>query len=133
MLRLLVALLVALSLGAAERDVHSFANPEHVRVRHIDLDIETDFDARVIRGTATLAVERTSKDRPLVLDIRGLKIDAVEASADGATFARAAFELGKADSILGQSLTIQLPETVKAVRVTYATGPNATALQWLSP
>jgi leukotriene-A4 hydrolase len=133
--RLLVALLVALPLRAADRDAHSFANPEHVRVRHVDLDIATDFDARVIRGTATLAVERTSKDlkQPVVLDTRGLKVEAVEASADGTTFARAAFELGKADSILGQSLTIQLPETVKAVRVTYATGPNATALQWLSP
>src|SRR4051812_42414194 len=114
MSRLLVALLITLPLAAAERDVHSFATPEHVRVRHIDLDIKTDFDTRVIRGTATLAVERTSKDlkRPLVLDTRGLTIDGVEASADGATFAKAAFELGKADPILGQALTIQLPEVV---------------------
>src|SRR4051812_3191286 len=133
--RLFVALLVALPLHAAERDVHSFANPEHVRVRHVDLDLTTDFDTRAIRGTATLAVERTSKDlkQPLVLDTRGLKLNAVEASADGTTFAKAAFELGKADPVLGQALTIQIPETVKAVRVKYATGPNASALQWLTP
>src|SRR4051812_42269884 len=135
MLRLLVACLIALPLAAAERDVHSFANPEHVRVQHVDLDITTDFDARVIRGTATLTIERTSKDlkQPLVLDTRGLTTEGVEASADGTTFAKAAFELGKANPVLGQALTIQLPDTVKAVRVRYATGANATALQWLTP
>jgi leukotriene-A4 hydrolase len=120
---------------AAERDHHSFANPEHVRVNHVDLNIETDFDAKVIRGTATLRVERTSKDgkQPLILDTRGLTIAGVAASEDGRSFKDVAFKLGKVDPILGQALTIQVPEFVAAVRVQYATGPNAAALQWLSP
>src|SRR5438270_5271603 len=135
MLRILLACLFALPLAAAERDDHSFANPEHVRVRHVDLDITTDFDARTIRGTATLTVERTSKDtqQSLVLDTRGLKIDGAEASTDETTFAKAEADLGKPDPILGRALTIQLPEAVKAVRLKYATGPNASALQWLTP
>ena len=100
----LVAVLFAAPTGATERDAHSFANPEHVRVRHIDLDLDVDFDARVIRGTAMLRVERTSKDakRPLVLDTRGLSIDAVETSSDCRAFTSAAFELGKADPMLGR-------------------------------
>ncbi|MBO0700223.1 MAG: M1 family metallopeptidase [Zavarzinella sp.] len=131
----LAAALVAIPLAAAERDTHSFATPEHVRVRHIDLDLEVDFDARVIRGTATLRVERTSKDtkKPLVLDTRGLTIESVEASTDGKAFAKTAFGLGKIDPILGQPLTVQVPEAGQAVRVKYATGPKAGALQWLSP
>jgi leukotriene A-4 hydrolase/aminopeptidase len=135
MLRFFAICFLALPAVAAGRDVHSFANPEHVRVRHVDLDITIDFDTQVIRGTATLTVERTSQDtkQPLVLDSRGLKVDGVEASTDGKTFAKAPFELGKPDPILGQALTIQVPGDVKAVRVTYATGTNASALQWLSP
>jgi leukotriene A-4 hydrolase/aminopeptidase len=132
-LRILIAFLIVLPLPAAERDVHSFATPDDVRVRHVDLDITTDFDARQIRGTATLRIEQRAMGKPLVLDTRRLTIETVEASADGTTFAKAPFELGKPDPILGQSLTIQLPDAAKAVRIKYATGPNASALQWLSP
>ena len=91
----LLAVLVALpsAAGGATRDVHSFATPEDVRVRHIDLDLDIDFDARVIRGSATLRVERVAKDtsKPLVLDTRGLKIEAVESTADGMVLEKAAF------------------------------------------
>src|SRR3954468_15561658 len=81
---------------AAERDVHSFANPEHVRVRHVALDLDVDFDRREIRGTALLGVERTSKDttQPLVLDTRGLTISNVETLTDGTAFYKAKFDLG---------------------------------------
>ena len=131
----LVSLPFAARSAERERDVHSYANPEHVCVRHVDLDITTDFDARTIRGTATLKVERTSTDKsqPLVLDTRGLKIEGVEASSDGKSFAKAEYALAKEDPILGQALTIQIPEAVQAVRVKYATGPRAAALQWLTP
>jgi aminopeptidase N len=117
------------------RDEHSFATPNHVRVRHLDLDVETDFAAEAIRGTATLRVERVSADhtQPLVLDTRGLTIQAVETSTDGKAFAKAEFTVGKADPVLGQALTIRVPERPAAVRVTYLTGKNATALQWLAP
>lgn len=132
---LLACFPVAAFTAEPERDVHSFAHPEYVAVRHVDLDITTDFDARSIQGTATLKVERTSKDlkQPLILDTRGLSIESVEASKDGKEFTKAEFVLGKADPVLGRALTIQIPETVKAVRVKYATGANAAALQWLSP
>jgi aminopeptidase N len=129
---------VALTFTAApgdDRDYHSHANPEHVRVRHLDLDLDVDFDKREIRGEAVLAVERTSADRtrPLVLDTNGLRVAAVEASTDGRTFAAAAFDLGRDDPVLGAPLTVRLPEAVRAVRVRYATGPKAAALQWLRP
>jgi leukotriene A-4 hydrolase/aminopeptidase len=129
----LVALCVALPLSA--RDPHSRSNPEQVRVRHVGLDVTADFDAQVIRGTADLKVERTSSDRkqPLVLDTRELTIRDVQTMEGDQTFARAAFELGKADPILGQALTIQVPANVTSVRITYATGAKAAALQWLSP
>jgi leukotriene-A4 hydrolase len=127
--------LLAFPLAAAERDTHSFATPEHVRVRHIDLELNVDFDSRVIRGTATLRVERTSKDtkKPLVLDTRGLTIEAVATSDDGKAFEKADFEQEQGDPILGRPLIIPVPEAVHAVRVKYATGPKAGALQWLSP
>jgi len=130
-------ILMTSDLAAAEleRDFHSFANPEHVRVRHVDLDLQVDFDKRIIKGEATLRIERTSADRrqDLVLDTRGLTIRSASSSAEGEEFLKADFTLGDHDPILGRALTIRLPEKVKAVRVQYETGPNSAALQWLTP
>jgi len=42
----------------ARRDIHSFSNPEQIRVRNLDLDCDVAFDRKVINGTATLSVER---------------------------------------------------------------------------
>ena len=52
---------------------------------------------------------------------------------DGKTFADAKFELGKNDKILGAPLTIQLPPDATVVRVHYASRPEASGLQWLTP
>src|SRR5215470_14712121 len=63
---LLASLLVVApvhSVPIREKDHHSYANPEHVRVRHIDLDLNVDFERKALAGHATLTVERTSVDR----------------------------------------------------------------------
>src|SRR5438874_171602 len=115
------------------RDHHSHANPEHVRVRHVDLALDVDFGRKSLRGSATLRVERTSADRkqPLVLDSRGLRVSRVESSADGRDYGPAPFGLGKSDPVLGEALTVRVPPGAKYVRVHYATGPRASGLQWL--
>ncbi len=120
--------------GAAAADTHSLGNPEHVRVRHVGLDLTVDFETEQLRGHATLTVERASKDdrQPLVLDSRKLKVEKVETSTDGETYVAGRFELGQEDKILGTAITIALPAKARAVRVHYATGPKASALQWLN-
>jgi leukotriene A-4 hydrolase/aminopeptidase len=116
-----------------ERDYHSYANPEHVRVRHVDLTLKIDFEKQVIDGVAILHVERTSNDakQPLILDNRDLRIDQVATSVDAREFKPAKFAIGKSDPILGSPLTIELPEQVKRVRIHYRTGGRASGLQWL--
>src|SRR4051794_38643075 len=134
----LASLLVFIPVGAAsaakpEKDHHSFANPEHVRVRHVDLDLNVDFERKTLAGHATLTVERTSDDRkqPLLLDSRSLRVKKVEWSSDGRSFTEGSFSLGKPDPILGEKLSIPAPADVKRVRIHYSTGPRASALQWL--
>jgi leukotriene A-4 hydrolase/aminopeptidase len=119
--------------AARAADVHSFSRPEHVRVRHVDLDLEVDFGRQRLQGQATLTVERTSRDekQPLILDSRKLQIEKVETSTDGKRFEAGRYEMGKEDDILGAPVTVALPAKVKAVRVHYATSPSASGLQWL--
>lgn len=114
-------------------DAHSYARPNEVAVRHVDLDWTVLFEQKTIKGSATLNIVRTNKNALLVLDTRDLKIEKVEASADGKTFKPARFQLGAADKILGAPLSITLPPNAKRVRVFYTTAPTASGLQWLAP
>ncbi len=42
------------------RDVHSFGNPQAVRVTHVGLDLDVDFARKVLRGVAMLDIVRSS-------------------------------------------------------------------------
>jgi leukotriene-A4 hydrolase len=114
------------------RDLHSYSNPEQVRVSHVDLDLEVIFNRKVLKGTTTLTLERKG-DYPLKLDTRDLKIIKAEASEDGSNFTPVQFTLGESDNILGAPLTIQLPAQATKVRIEYETSPNASGVQWLEP
>ena len=112
-----------------ERDIHSFARPDEARVTHVALDLTADFTARTLGGRATLSLEREADARRLVLDTRDLEIQGVTAS-DGAPLK---FALGDKNPILGQPLTVELPDGATEVVIAYRTSPNAAALQWLGP
>ncbi|HXH70420.1 MAG TPA: M1 family metallopeptidase [Pyrinomonadaceae bacterium] len=116
-------------------DVHSYSNPQAVRVRHVDLDWNVLFDKKILQGMATLSVERAagSPNAPLILDTRDLNIEKTEASGDGKKFKTTKFQIGAADKILGAPMTIELPIDAKFVRIAYSTSPNASGLQWLAP
>jgi leukotriene A-4 hydrolase/aminopeptidase len=117
------------------RDVHSYSNPQEVRVRHVALDLKVDFERRALSGNATLSLERVSRERAahLILDTRALNVTHVWASSDGKSFALTPYTMGASDAILGAPLTIELPDDATSVRVQYYTSPNASGLQWLEP
>ncbi|MBO0860596.1 MAG: M1 family metallopeptidase [Chloracidobacterium sp.] len=119
---------------SASRDAHSYSNPEQIRVRHVALDLDVLFDHKILKGVATLTIERAQAGADtLKLDTRDLKIVSVLASSDGDSFGPAQFSLGAADKILGAPLTIQLPPKATKVAIEYETSPKASGVQWLEP
>lgn len=118
-----------------KHDIHSFGEPEKVRVRDVALDLTVSFEKKTLSGTVILRVEQSSKlpRASLTLDTRDLQIEAVEDSPDNTSFAPAKFQLGPKDAVLGSALTIELKPDAKYVRIRYATSPNASGLQWLNP
>jgi aminopeptidase N len=81
-----------------------------------------------------LGIDRISPEaRELVLDTRALDIHEVEAAGAAGAFAKAAFEVGENDAILGAPLRITLPPDTNRVKVHYSTHPEASGLQWLTP
>ncbi|RYG16682.1 MAG: aminopeptidase, partial [Caulobacteraceae bacterium] len=115
------------------RDVHSYARPEIARVGHVSLDLTADFTGKTLSGAATLDIQGVAGAEEIILDVRNLDIRDV---TDGSG-AKLQFQTGAPDDILGQPLTIRFPalaagETRRIV-VSYATRPDAAALQWLTP
>jgi aminopeptidase N len=110
-------------------DIHSFAKPSEAKVTHVALDLTADFGAKTLAGTAALRLQRAAGSKLVVLDTRGLSVSAVK-SADGRALE---WTLGNADKILGQPLSVSLPDGVSQIVVAYTTAPDAAALQWLEP
>jgi leukotriene A-4 hydrolase/aminopeptidase len=115
-------------------DIHSYSNPEHVQVKHLNLDLKIVFEQHTIQGTAILTIEQYShNEKQLILDSRALQIDETEVSPDGLKYRETPFSIGTADSILGAPLQINIAPDTKFVKIRYSTDPTATALQWLAP
>lgn len=113
----------------ANTDYHSYANPEQIKVTHIDLDLSADFDRHVLSGNATLSFSKQqAMANTLVLDTRDLVIEAVTVKGKPVPFA-----LAKADKNLGAALSITLPDAAEQVTVYYSTSPDASGVQWLTP
>lgn len=112
-------------------DIHSYAQPELARVRHLALDLDVLFGQRQLAGSATLSVEGAG---PLILDTHSLAIERVELwNATRRAWDAGTFTLGPADRVLGAPLEIPLAVPHQGVRIHYRTSPQATALQWLDP
>ena len=119
--------------SSRRHDESSYAEPEKVRIADLALDLKLDFDARQLSGTATYTLEWTDpKATELVLDTRDLSVQKVEGEAGGA-WAPLEYALADADPVFGSKLTVQAPQRNAKVRVTYATSPQASGLQWLEP
>lgn len=118
-----------MSTRAPQADPHSHARPSEVVVRHVALDLDVDFGAERLAGTAALDLERVDPAATqVVLDTWHLAIDRVT-DGDGADLA---WQVGAHDGVLGSALTVTLGAGDRVV-VHYATTEHAHALQWLGP
>lgn len=132
-LPLLAIAIVAVPLTTRAADPLSYAEPDKVVVKHLDLDLVMDFARKELRGDATLSLQwKDAAARTLVLDTRDLAIDKISAlDADGKARALE-FALATRDDQLGSKLTIQAPQRPVKVRISYTTSPKASGLQWLT-
>lgn len=121
--------------SAEARDIHSFARPDIARVTHVALDLALDFAAKRVAGTATLDVEARPDAAEILLDSKGLEIEAVTDAAGRPL----QWSLGQGNEIMGRPLAVRLgPSTgsgqaARRIAIRYRSAPDAPALQWLEP
>ncbi len=114
---------------AMSKDQHSFAKPQKVVIKHLDLNIEVDFEKKSISGNASYDIQNNGSNE-VVFDTRGLNIEGVTI---GEGEQETSFELGEAREFLGSPLKVDIKENTKRVNIYYSTGKEAHALQWLNP
>lgn len=111
------------------KDYHSFANPDEVKVTHLLLDLNVDFEQKILSGSVELDYKKVAPSaKTLVLDTRDLTILNVTANGKDIPYL-----LSSQDSFLGAALTIELPLEGNTVKVEYHTSPQASGVQWLTP
>ncbi len=111
------------------KDWHTYANTDSVQAKHLNLDISVDFSRKSIQGKAQWTIDNPKGAERIVFDTKDLVIDSVILD-DGS---KASFSLGREDSILGSALNVPLKTDTRSITIYYQTGPNPTALQWLTP
>ncbi|MFD2515608.1 M1 family metallopeptidase, partial [Pontibacter locisalis] len=111
-------------------DVHSYAQPAEAVAKHLDLDIDVNFDQKVLSGTASYNIENLTGTDRIIFDTRNLQIEKVYL---GEEMEETTFELGEEKEFLGQPLVVQIKPDTKKVTIKYKTSPDAAALQWLNP
>ncbi len=127
---------------ALAKDHYSFANVEQFVTEQIVLDLNVDFEAQVLNGSAMLFMRRIDPDaREIVLDTRDLTVENVHFLVSrGKEWDEIPTEhtLGETDALLGTPLTIYVPDSLADAEhvvpvVHYRTSPESTALGWLPP
>ncbi|MDP5207697.1 aminopeptidase, partial [Alishewanella sp. SMS9] len=118
---------------AQAKDSYTYANLEDVRVSHLYLDLQVDFQKQALIGFAELTLDWQHKERNhITLDTRDLDIKKVYARRADGQWRQVPFQLAARDAVLGSKLTITPGFQPKRIRVQYQSTPAASGLQWLS-
>jgi len=113
------------------KDYHSYANTEHVKVTHFDLNLAINFGTKQLSGCVELSLQSQTEQTftQVILDTRQLTIEKIEDETGNSL----EYLLSENDDILGQKLTVSTPASNKKIKISYQTSEFAEGLQWLTP
>eukprot|EP01135_Chromosphaera_perkinsii_P000954 Nk52_evm52s153 gene=Nk52_evmTU52s153 len=119
------------------KDPSSFAAVTDAYTEHLHLDLQVDFEKKILFGCATETFIIAKKGvKEVILDCRALDIKSVTDKDNGESLK---FSIKKGDTDFGLALHIQVPENKRIakqkfiVAIEYSTTPEGTAVQFLAP
>lgn len=112
------------------KDSHSYSMPGEAIVKHLELQLEVDFNNRRLTGQASWIIANPGSADSIILDTRQMEITRITTGDDDR---ETKFTLSADMPVLGRRLAVALPEGTKKINIFYQTLPEAAALQWLDP
>lgn len=119
---------VANKTKAIVKDNHTQSNADSVAVKHLDLDVQVNFDEQTIAGRASWDIDNKYNVEHLVLDGYDLTIDSVKVDSE-----LVQYTWSEPVVHLGSALNIPINKDSKRVDIYYKSDKGARALQWLEP
>lgn len=108
---------------------HSYSNTDQIRSKHIALDLQVDFQNKILKGVARHEIEHVGNSNYFILDTKKLSI--LKVTVGSGKEKEVDYKLEMNDSILGSPLIIKVDKSDKFVNVYYRTNPSSEALGWL--
>ncbi|MGB7875820.1 MAG: M1 family aminopeptidase/hydrolase, partial [Anaerolineales bacterium] len=109
----------------AQHDPHSYTDLTQGRISHLDFRIKADFEAHILSLEADYQLEKPVSGS-LFLDTSQINLEGAHANGEALQW-----EFDERDELLGERLHLQGLNNVSSFTLTFATSPNARALQWL--
>jgi leukotriene-A4 hydrolase len=109
-------------------DTHTYAQPNEAVVKHLDLDLNVNFEEKMLKGSATWKIEAQADVEEIIFDIYDLNIESVSSNGEALEYS-----IGEFEDDHGKPLTIKIKPDTKELTIAYSTGKDARALQWLNP
>lgn len=110
-------------------DYHSVANTDDMKVHHMVLALNVDFDKQQLQGSVKLLFKRLSDSTQLVLDGRDISIDEVSDIHGN----QLEFTQQHVSALQGERIVIEVGGEITQVVLHYCTSKDAQGLQWLTP
>lgn len=113
-------------------DRSSLSTPNVIKVTHIDWQVDVDFDASILRASATYTLEYVTPGAKIVkLDTSHLRIKSVKSAGEPLSYTHHPVNPSKPH--LGQCLSITTNGPDSKVTVNYETTLQSSAIQFLPP
>jgi aminopeptidase N len=112
---------------------YSYANPSEVSVQHMDMNLDVDFDKKVLTGSVGFLLDNKKKANVITFDTWALNIRDVVLEDDQGNEKKARFVIGDSLELIGRPLSVVIEPGTRRVTVKYQTTAAARGLQWLSP
>ena len=110
---------------------HSYSNTDSIHTTHLHLDLNVDFNKKIISGIARHEMSNKGTNKA-IFDIKGLTIKKVTTGNPNHEKSRA-FRIGKESKnvILGKPLLVDIDKSTTMVNIYYETTKESEALDWL--
>ena len=106
-------------------DPHSYADLTQGKIAHIDLRIKANFETHILKIEADYQLEEPVSGS-LFLDTSAISLEAAQTNGQPIQY-----EFDQQDELLGERLHLSELENASSFTLTFATAPEARALQWL--